>query len=171
MRDRLPEGLVAKILAEIVASNNTDLLTDIRTLVLCFDLGEFLLQASNGMMSLRFQRLQLRLHEFVVEITSTSLADLMEELGGPASMGLLLRSSRLKTCEKRATYCEDCEAWVKAVKIAEVAKMQCLRIRIFPWNWYGAKAAERCVSKTAITNTRSAAQIVKCAVRNDLEKI
>lgn len=144
-------------------------LPHLRTLVLYHRLEESLLDASNGMMSLRSQLLPFRLHEFIVEITTTSLADLIGEMGSPALMALVLGSSRLEASRKRMTYREDCDALVEAVKIAGIARTQYLRMDVVPWGEHGTKAAERCVSKTAITTARSAAEIVECAVRKHLE--
>jgi hypothetical protein len=115
-------------------------------------------------MSLRSQLLPFRLHEFVVEITTIALEDILAGTNGPALMDSVLGTSRLEASGKRVTFREDCEALVDAVKIAGIGRAQYLRLDIVPWDYHANKAAERRSPWTAITNARSAAEIVNRAV-------
>jgi hypothetical protein len=119
-------------------------------------------------MSLRSQLLPFRLHEFVVEIITASLDDLLDGTNGLTLMKLVLGSSRLEASGKRVTFREDCEALVEAVRSAGIGRAQYLGLDIVPWDHHGSKAAQRSSSWTAITSRRSAAEIVECAVRKDL---
>jgi hypothetical protein len=143
-------------------------LPHIRTLVLCVGVEESLSEVSSGLMSLRSQLLPFRLHEFVVEIVTISLDDLLDEMNGPTLIDLVLGTSRLEASGKRVTFREDCEALVDAFKIAGIGRAQYLGLDIVPWDYHEAKATQRCSSWTAITNERSSAEIVDCVVRKDL---
>jgi hypothetical protein len=143
-------------------------LPHIRTLVLCVGIEESLSEVSSGLMSLRSQLLPFRLHEFVVEIITASLDDLLDGTNGLTLMKLVLGTSRLEASGKRVTFREDCEALVEAVRSAGIGRAQYLGLDIVPWDHHGSKAAQRSSSWTAITSRRSAAEIVECAVRKDL---
>lgn len=238
MRDRLPEELIAKILAEVVV-NNTDgvinlilrapedlqhisasilsdqipeaspyrplleqtileslpirldvtfefessgqevvarlsdftlsVLPHIRTLVLCVGVEESLSEVGSGLMSLRSQLLPFRLQEFVVEIITISLDDLLDGTNGLTLMNLVLGTSRLEASGKRVTFREDCEALVDAIRSAGIGRTQHLGLDIVPWGHHADKAAEQCSSWTAITSARSAAEVVDRAVGKNLE--
>lgn len=152
------------------------LLPLIRTLVLCVGVEESLSLVINGMMSLRSQLIPFRLHDFVIEITTagvTGLENFVWEKGRPALkplVNLVLGSFHVEDCGKKVTFREDCESLIEAVRSAGIGRTQYLRMSIVPSGSGGEKAAERSPSWTAITSAGSAAEIVDCAVQNDLEE-
>jgi hypothetical protein len=156
------------------------LLPHMRTLVVRIDLrlvtstrnNRDLLHATRGMASLASQLSSYALHEFIIEIAFSGLADrrfvTLRDSSKLPSLILVLDHRECFVNSTQLGYNRTaCEALVKAVQTAGIARKQFLKMDVLCASGTLQGVGLR-VAGTPITSVRSAAEIVETAVQSTL---